>query len=290
MRRLLIAASLLAAQAPPIRAAQPAPAPSAPQQDEIRQIARHHGVLIRVPDLDRARQFYVDLLGFEAERLSDTMLRLPDPTPIYLEQVAQPLRPPAEDEARAAIAFQARDIRVTAARLRERGVTFLSEEPIRVGVGLAMRFRDPFGNIHALLEQTAAPVPPFEEPEVYNSGFKIPDADTAALRDLFAGLGIMVRTERYYPPSLPLGHRDGSFAFMLHENEQGEPEVRARIQPESAAVSLVLATASLDGLRSRLTDAEIGDEGSFALGRRVRVTAPSGVSVEFWQLAVEPAR
>ena len=107
----------------------------------------------------------------------------------------------------------------------------MSDTPSAVEVGLAIRFRDPFGNIHALLEQTVGEVPPFEEPQVYNSGFKHPDADTASLRSLFVeALGFVVRTERYYPPSLPIGHPEGSFAFMLHENEPWEAEVgRGRI-------------------------------------------------------------
>ncbi|MGQ0590531.1 MAG: VOC family protein [Sphingosinicella sp.] len=185
------------------------------------------------------------------------------------------------EEARSAIAFQALDIHATARRLRELGVVFLSDEPIRVGVGLALRFRDPFGNIHALLQQTIGEVAPFEEPEVYNSGFKRPDSDTPALRRMFAGLGFVVRSERYYPPSLPIGHGDGSFAFMLHENEPEEPEVRARSQPESAAVSLIFTAADLAAVQQQVGS---GREDAFALGRRMRVTAPSGVPVEFWRL------
>jgi len=280
-RRLIIAAMLLAvpigAYATGTEQASPAAA----------QVARYHGVLIRVPDLARARSFYVETLGFSEERVSDNLIRLVDDSPIYLEQAIGPLRPPDVDEARSAIAFKVRDIQATARRLREAGVEFLSEEPFQVAVGLAMRIRDPFGNIHSLLQPTLGSVPAFTEPAVYNSGLKNADADTAPLRSLFAGLGMVVLTERYFPPSLPIGHGDRSFAFMLHENEPGEPEIRARGEPGTAAVSLVFSTEDLQAA-SRVVGN--GEAVPFALGRRLRATIPSGLPIEIWQMSAVPRR
>lgn len=271
-------------------AAPPATAPADPlvSARAAAPLARYHGVLIRVPDLELALAFYSGVLGFESERIAPSLARLEDRNPIYLEQVGYPLRPPEGNEARASVAFQTRDIRAAITRLRERGVAFLSEEPSAVGVGQAIRFRDPFGNIHSLLEHTVSEVPPFDEPEVYNSGFKHPDADTASLRALIVDrLGFTVRTERYFPPSLPIGHRDGTFAFMLHENEPWEVEVRPRADPASAAVSLIFATTDLPALRRALSGpagiASPGEAQAFALGVRSRMIFPSGVPVEYWR-------
>ena len=275
-----MSAGLLAALQVPAHAG---PEALATEQAATVPAVRHHGVLIRVPSLDAARTFYADVLGFRAVDVSPDMLRLEDDVPIYLEQVDRPLRPPADDEARAAVAFQTQDVRAAVARLRAAGVAFLSEEPFEVGVGLAVRFRDPFGNIHALLEHRVSAVPPFDEPKVYNSGLKQPDADTPALRVLFQDLGMTVRTERYYPPSLPLGHSDGSFAFMLHENEAIEPEIRPRADPDAAAVSLVFAVEDMDAVRRQVGDGMTEPRG-FALGERAHLTVPSGVPIEFWRI------
>ena len=282
-----------------LEAVQPVEAPSAtqaappPEARPAESRFRYHGALVRVPDLDRALEFYVGVLGFQAERLTPVLVRLQDDTPIYLERVDYPLRPPGDDEARSAIAFQTRDIGAAVERLRRLGVVFLADEPAPVGVGLSIRFRDPFGNIHALLEHRITDVPPFEEPEVYNSGYKHPDADTDDLRALFVGaMGFDVRTERYYPPSLPIGHRDGSFAFMLHENEPWEAEIRPREDPRTAAVSLVFVTDDLAEARRVLLGAigpgGIGPERRFGIGRRFDIIVPSGVPAELWRFAPGP--
>lgn len=248
---------------------------------------RFHGVLIRVPDVERAIAFYGGVMGFDLQRREVGLAVLRDSTPIYLEQTDAALVPPAEDEARSSVAFLTKDLAATTRAFRAKGVQFLREEPGKVGVGIANRFLDPFGNNHALIQQTIAEPPPFEEPEVYNSGFKIADRDTNAMRRLFIEvLGLTARTEKYYPPSLPIGHKDGTLAFMVHENEAFEPEVRPRGDPKSAAVSLVLATDDLDATRRRLLAAgfdQLGPIRPFSMGVRMTLITPAGVPMEFWK-------
>ena len=51
----------------------------------------------------------------------------------------------------------------------------------------------------------------FKEPRLYNYGFLIPDMEAG--RDFYSNkLGFVVRSEKYLPLDLPLGHKDKSFA------------------------------------------------------------------------------
>jgi hypothetical protein len=148
-------------------------------------------------------------------------------------------------------------------------------------VGLSIRFRDPFGNIHALLQPSASE--PFAEPAIYNTGFKVSDASTAAFRRLLGeGLGFVARSERYYPPSIPWGHSDGAFAFMLHENEPTEPEIRARRNGGGEAVTLIFSAPAMEQVRSRLLAIGAGDSLVDVGVNRAVLRMPDGLTAQVW--------
>jgi predicted enzyme related to lactoylglutathione lyase len=257
---------------------------------------RWHGVLIRTPDVARSVEFYDRVLAYDesATWASGRLVRLTGDDPIYLEQTAHPVQAPAPlDEARAAIAFRVIDLDASIQSMRALGVELVNPEPFAVGVGAAIRFRDADGNVHSLLQTAQPPQPPFVEPAMYNSGFKLPDSDTAFVRELVASLGFEVMTERYYPPSLPLLHGDRSFAFMVHENEREEPEIRPRssISTQQNGTVLVLVTDDIAATRRRVARHVGGAVGAvdaisrFPLGRRFAFTTRSGVPTEVWQLS-----
>ncbi len=126
--------------------------------------------------------------------------------------------------------------------LKSRGVEFLYDSPRSVGVGISTHFRDPFGNLLYYLEQQVGPSADFQEPRIYNVGLQVSNMEKA--RSFYCGLlGFVVRTERYFP-AIPLGHRDGSFAFMLHEKKNLRP---AQIDyPEQRQTVIVLQASDLE--------------------------------------------
>lgn len=246
---------------------------------------RAHGVLIHVTDLDRAVAFYRDVIGFPVEARRGAFVKLDASTPLYLEQV--PASAPAVygKTARAGVTLLARDLAETIATLERRDVEFVTREPKRVGVGYAAKFVDPFGNVVSLLEQTIQTPTPFEEPFVYNYGFTF--GDMAAARAFFAdGLGFIVRSEEYLPPALPLGHDDGSFAFMLHYREGLAPIAPARNQFGGAVVifeaeNIDAATELVAAHNARLFT-PAAEQTPF--GERIVFAGPEGVAAEIWSL------
>lgn len=230
--------------------------PAAGEEGGVRKTPefRFHGAVIRVPDMQRALDFYSRTLGFAV--ISDEgrprTVRLGGDFPLYLREVpAGPGRDGGDgrDFARAGVTFMTADIAARSRALRKAGVEFLEAAPHKVGVGLAIAFRDPFGTVHSLLEQTIVAPEPFEEPRVYNTGFHHPDA--GKMRPLYIDtLGFVVRTEDYFPPALPLGHRDGSFAFMLHQKAELRPAPGG--YPTGAGTTLVFKTPDVEAAAAYL--------------------------------------
>lgn len=177
---------------------------------------RFHGVVVHVADMEEALDFYSGLIGFDVdEAVSDKLARLESETPFFLLQTGE-ARPVTAENARTTFGFQTSDIEARIAEWRAAGVEFTSKTPEKVGVGRAIRFRDPFGAIHYLLQQEVGEPAPVAEPVIYNVGFNHTDA--IAAQGLYVDLlGFVVRSMNYYPPAIPLGHADGSFAFMLHK-------------------------------------------------------------------------
>jgi catechol 2,3-dioxygenase-like lactoylglutathione lyase family enzyme len=94
------------------------------------------------------------------------------------------------------------------------------------------------------MHQTIVKVEPFREPKLYNFGFLIPDM--GAGRDFYSNkLGFVVRSEKYLPKDLPLGHGDKSFAFMLHYRP-GVKTVRNDYPESTAFNTLVFQTEDLE--------------------------------------------
>lgn len=208
-----------------------------------------HGVVIHVADMDAALDFYSSVIGFGvAESVSESLVRLESDTPLYLLE-AGPERPAAAGEARTVFVLQTGDLDARIAEWRAKGVAFAADAPGKVGVGRSIPFRDPFGALHSLLQQEVGDPAPVKEPVMYNVGFY--HADALAAQDLYVdALGFVVRTTKYYPPAIPLGHADGSFAFMLHKRDVG-PAVEAQYASGTGAV-LIFTAPDLEQARRAL--------------------------------------
>jgi len=185
---------------------------------------RLHGVKLKVADMDVALDFYCSKMGFDIQSKSDyphSVTLKNDGVALVLSQAKRKRRIDYPNESQTILVFQANDLMATVADLKNKGVSFLLDEPMTVGVGIAQKFRDPFGNVHSLLEHQITEAPHFEEPKIYNVGYYLPDLQLA--RDFYVDkLNFDILTMNYYPPVIPLKHSDGSLAVVLHE----QPDLR----------------------------------------------------------------
>lgn len=215
-------------------------------EPEAQSLVRTHGVKINVDDMEKALSFYRDKLGFEVEDRrgypNRVMLKTGDPNKLILNKVKR-LRRPGRDETKLSFTLQVNDLEQAIERMKSLGVEFGEAERRKEGVGSAIYIKDPFGRLISLMHQTVVKVEPFKEPKLYNYGFLIPDMEAG--RDFYGNkLGFVVRSEKYLPLDLPLGHADKSFAFMLHYRPGVKP-VRRGSADSAPFNTLVFETRSL---------------------------------------------
>ena len=176
------------------------------------------GIEINVDDMDKALAFYTGKLGFEVEDRQGypdyIILKTGDREKLILNRVNK-LSKPGPNDSNLSFTLQVNDLAETIERMKKLGVEFAEKAPRKEAVGNAISIRDPFGRSISLMHETIVKVDPFAEPKLYNFGFLI--SDMQAARDFYVNkIGFVVRSERYLPLDLPLGHGDKTFAFMLH--------------------------------------------------------------------------
>ena len=218
------------------------------------QLIRTHGVKINVDDMEKALSFYGGKLGFEIEDRSgypdDVLLKSGDREKLILHRVKK-LRASGPADTQLSFTLQVNDLEQTIGRMEALGVEFGEKERRKEAVGNAIFIKDPFGRLISLMHQTVVKVEPFKEPKIYNFGFLVPDM--RAGRDFYSNrLGFVVRSERYLPLDLPLGHEDQSFAFMLHYRP-GVTPVKSDYPRAAAFNTLVFETHSLPAAVAELT-------------------------------------
>ncbi|GAN00074.1 hypothetical protein U91I_03739 [alpha proteobacterium U9-1i] len=250
---------------------------------------RHHGVLVRVPDLDAAMAFYCDGLGFPIGEYapSQGFMRLSANLPIYLDQASEGVLH-APNIANAELTFQSANLEASSAMLRSAGAEIVTLSPFEVAVGRSIRFADPFGIIHHVLQPTRMP-PAFSEPKVYNCGFELPVAAISPTRGLLEQhLGFVPMTERYFPPSIPYLEHNRSFAFMLHHHQPGSPDLASRIGGRAddlgtwqvfTATSLARTVRAAEAGGATL----LAGPRRFHFGRRASLLTPGGGPFEVWE-------
>jgi len=124
-------------------------------------------------------------------------------------------------------------------RLNNIGISLVRKKTEN-GVGFDAMIQDPFGNVISLMDQSKYPITPFEEPKIYNVGYSMNDIERA--KEFYCNkLGFYVRTTKYFP-ALPLGHKDSTFAFMLHQRN-----VRPiKVDPEETQIMIIFSTKDID--------------------------------------------
>ncbi|HWA32750.1 MAG TPA: VOC family protein [Cyclobacteriaceae bacterium] len=241
---------------------------------------RSMGVKVNVTDMRKAITFYRDVLAFQLEsgdERSEMVVLKPGTGDerIVLHLVSYVL-PAKETEAAASFTLQVNNLDDAIVALKSKGVNFGSYVKRKEGVGYAIYFDDPFQTRISMMHETVQNNPEFKEPRLYNFGFLVPDMTAA--RDFFVSkLGFVVRSEKYLPLDLPLGHADKTFAFMIHYREGVEPiHYNA---PDNQHVVVMFQTDSLDLAVRGLKDRGVVFTGGVVngpLGREISFYDPFG--------------
>lgn len=116
-------------------------------------------LMIFVPDLEEARAFYGDLLGFPLrEAGADRLIFGHDGGDLVAFRCDRPAGAGGyAREARAVFVFEVPSIEAAMQAWRARGVRFLHAEPARNDLGRYAAFVDPFGIVHEIFEPTHRP-------------------------------------------------------------------------------------------------------------------------------------
>ncbi len=119
-------------------------------------------IQINVTDVAKAREFYVDTLGFTAvgsELRGVVVLENGNGAPLLLYPVERAVRVDYPRQTGPLLVFYVEDIDRTLKEWKEKGVEFLpisfSDEEsgiARSPFGRFIAFRDPFGNVHEILQ------------------------------------------------------------------------------------------------------------------------------------------
>jgi len=117
---------------------------------------------IKLTDMEKARSFYCDVLGFEvfSEEYYPPVipLRKSGALPLVLHETAERVaHAPAPSQAQVNLLLAVEEVSRAVRELESRGVEFLEDEPRRTPVGILAAFRDPFGNVHQLIERSESP-------------------------------------------------------------------------------------------------------------------------------------
>lgn len=183
---------------------------------------RVEAVVIKVPNLSRAKDFYVGVLGFAGDTADErTFVISTNSYKIILEQTPEAAVYEVAGIGKVNIAVQVNDLDSAYKRLKNSGVRFISEEPRKEGVGFAYKILDPFGNHLSVIRLDGQNSIAARQPWAYNCGLFVEDIGKET--ELMTSLGFRALTEKFLPMDNPLFYNDGQFAFVLHRNR---PEYR----------------------------------------------------------------
>lgn len=181
-----------------------------------------YGVKIKVKDLELAKRFYTETLGFNIDNSvkNNNQIQLyTNSIKIILELDETMIILPIKSISQVSLTMQVNDLDETYKILTKKGITFLSDKKRKEGVGFSMKIFDPFGNQISLLQQTTSNTPQIVEPKIYNCGYYISNMGEA--RKFYTSIiGFIELTNRYLPDDMPLSYSDKTFAFILHKTRK----------------------------------------------------------------------
>ncbi len=110
---------------------------------------------IYVDDIDKAKEFYCDTLGFEIENIYEDgcilQMKSEGPT-IIVEKAERPSHAVYPGGSQVVLCIATDDIEKTLRKFRREGVNFIHDEPQPFVAGQFMAMRDPAGNVLELIQ------------------------------------------------------------------------------------------------------------------------------------------
>jgi predicted enzyme related to lactoylglutathione lyase len=250
-----------------------------PAKSETKVSLRVSALKINVDDMDKGLSFYVEKLGFEIADKSgyptEVVLSTNDTFKLILHRVAH-VRGAAPAETQVGLTLQVNDLDQSIVKMKSMNVSFGEAKPRREAVGNAIFIVDPFGMKISLMHETVVKNEPFKEPRIYNFGVLIPDMKRG--REFYADkLGFVVRSEKYLPLDLPLGHSDKIFAFMLHYRP-GVTSIRSEYPKAAPFITMVFEATdpSRTVAKLRRSGVKVIASGSSKPGKIVVIEDPFG--------------
>jgi catechol 2,3-dioxygenase-like lactoylglutathione lyase family enzyme len=115
-------------------------------------------LMIFVSDLVEAKRFYCDVLGFGVKAENETRLEFVHEPCAFVAFKCEKDATVEEysQVARSVFVFEVPSIDEAFSALKNKGVTFLHDEPAENDLGRYAAFRDPFGNVHEIYERKTA--------------------------------------------------------------------------------------------------------------------------------------
>ena len=216
---------------------------------------RFHGLKVFVDDLENAMNFYENILGFSTSESNDNSAKLNTGAwPIYLEASSKKSGSKYPLEARTGASFQVHRLLPSIDAFRKKNILFYDTLLKRNGVGISIPFQDPSRNVMHLIEVQIRPSQPFNGVKIYNTGVTVSNM-SAAVTFYEEVLGFEEWSRNYLPDALPLKHKDGSFAFMIHYREG--LEMASSTYGESPQLSILMETNDLTVLEKWLNRKEV---------------------------------
>ena len=116
-------------------------------------------VQLNVVDLQAGIDWYTNVLGFSVSRENNflhhgTTVQLEHDKGfrLILHNAETPARINYPDDVQTMVVWQTKDLLGTMAEMQAKGAEFITTEPQDIDVGRFVAFRDPFGNVHELIE------------------------------------------------------------------------------------------------------------------------------------------
>lgn len=111
---------------------------------------------INVSDMDQAKQFYCDLLGFEISKVYDEQIisLKHEGLSLILQKCDRITKTEYPYEAQVIIGIETADVGAAISNYKSQGVEVIFDTPQPCPPGLYSAIRDPFGNVIELLEFT----------------------------------------------------------------------------------------------------------------------------------------
>lgn len=110
---------------------------------------------IYVDDIDKAKEFYCDILGFEIENTYENgcilQMKSEGPT-IIVEKAERPSHAVYPDGSQIVLRIATDDIEKTSRNFKREGVNFIHDDPQPFVAGQFMAMRDPAGNVLELIQ------------------------------------------------------------------------------------------------------------------------------------------